>query len=182
MHTDDRTGPEVSAGSRSGKRGSGQRPTRDSSFRASRSTIHGPVVTGDNNKVIIKTIKRHKAAFTVAMILAVAGVGTGGWKLYDAVTGPAGYSLVGTWSASDGSGTKVMDANGRCTGFYYNNGAPLDIGGPMYCSVSGHGDSYLLTVTQQPNESSYRVEFTSADHAVVSATGGQRLYELDRAS
>ncbi|MEV0843460.1 hypothetical protein AB0I55_28430 [Actinocatenispora sera] len=171
----------MSTRARSAERERGQRPGRDSSVRATRSTINGPLVTGDHNKVTVKTVKRRRAALTVAVILAVAGVGTGGWKVYDAAAGSSGYSLVGTWAASDGSGTKAMDANGRCTGFYYANGVPLDIGGPMYCSLSEHGDSYLLTVTQQPNESSYRVEFTSADHAVVSA-GGRRLYELDRAS
>ena len=71
-------------------------------------------------------------------------------------------AIVGVWSASDGSGLKLVDGNGACSGMYYNNGSPLDIGGPMSCALGSQQDtdgSYLLVVTQAPNQASYRVLF-----------------------
>ncbi|WP_329405228.1 hypothetical protein OG563_25220 [Nocardia vinacea] len=63
-------------------------------------------------------------------------------------------------------------------------GKPLDIGGgPMTCVISGKADAdgrYCLVVTQSPNRSTYKVEFSDADHAVVFDSAGTRLYELER--
>ena len=45
---------------------------------------------------------------------------------------------------------------------YYNNGSPLDIGGPMSCALGSQQSSdgsYLLVVTQAPNQASYPVLF-----------------------
>jgi len=63
---------------------------------------------------------------------------------------------------SDGTGLKIIDGNGACSGMYYNNGSPLDIGGPMSCALGSQrrsDGSYLLVVTQAPNQASYPVVF-----------------------
>ncbi|MEV6560257.1 hypothetical protein AB0M22_31375 [Nocardia sp. NPDC051756] len=93
-------------------------------------------------------------------------------------------AMVGTWSASDGTGTKTFNGSGgSCDGLYYHQGKPLDIGGPSTCVLSGKPDAtgrYTLVVTQSVNRASYKVEFTSADHALVYDSAGTRLYELER--
>lgn len=93
-------------------------------------------------------------------------------------------AIVGTWTASDGTGTKTFNSDGgSCDGFFYSNGEPLDIGGPMTCSISSKPDAqgrYTLVVTQSPNRASYRVEFTDTDHASVFDASGSKLYELER--
>lgn len=71
-------------------------------------------------------------------------------------------AIVGVWSPSDDSGLKIIDGNGACSGMYYNNGSPLDIGGPMSCALGSQQSSdgsYLLVVTQAPNQASYPVLF-----------------------
>lgn len=71
-------------------------------------------------------------------------------------------AIVGVWAPSDGSGIKIIDASGACSGMYYNNGTPLDIGGPMSCALGSQqrsDGSYLLAVTQAPNQASYLVVF-----------------------
>lgn len=52
----------------------------------------------------------------------------------------------------------------------------------MTCVISGKADAdgrYCLVVTQSPNRSTYKVEFSDADHAVVFDSAGTRLYELE---
>src|SRR4051812_37117616 len=64
-------------------------------------------------------------------------------------------SLVGPWMADEGSGIKVVDSGGRCSGMYYNHGEPLDIGGGMRCSMGSKKDSHgrvSLVVSQPPNQ------------------------------
>lgn len=78
-------------------------------------------------------------------------------------------SLVGVWSASDGSGTKTVSEDGRCSGMYWNNGQPLDIGGGMTCTLNEAGN--LLVVEQPPNTAQYDVSFSDADTVVLSQNG-----------
>ena len=71
-------------------------------------------------------------------------------------------AIVGVWSPSDNSGLKIIDDSGACSGMYYNNGTPLDIGGPMSCALGSQqrsDGSYLLVVTQAPNQASYPILF-----------------------
>ena len=71
-------------------------------------------------------------------------------------------AIVGMWSPSDNSAIKIINSNGSCSGMYYNNGTPLDIGGPMSCTLGSQkrsDGSYLLVVTQAPNQASYPVLF-----------------------
>lgn len=93
-------------------------------------------------------------------------------------------AMVGTWSASDGTGTKTFSGSGGpCDGLYYNQGKPLDIGGPSTCVLSSKADTagrYTLVVTQSVNRASYKIEFTGSDHAIVYDSAGTRLYELER--
>ncbi|WP_179476133.1 hypothetical protein [Mycolicibacterium vinylchloridicum] len=94
-----------------------------------------------------------------------------------------GGSLVGTWESSDNTGTKSFSSDGRCDGFFYNSGKPLDIGGPMECALASKPDSagrYKLVVTQGPNKATYSVQFSGDDAATVYAKDGTRLYDLTR--
>ncbi len=76
----------------------------------------------------------------VALVLSACGSGT---------------SPVGVWIAPDGSKAFILD-NGMCSGMYYNNGEPLDIGGGMTCAYSGN----TLVVSQPPNQISYKVLYS----------------------
>ncbi|HLS75731.1 MAG TPA: hypothetical protein VK083_02925 [Nocardia sp.] len=93
-------------------------------------------------------------------------------------------TIVGTWTASDGTGTKQFTGNGgSCTGFYYGPDGPLDIGGPMTCSISSKPDAqgrYTLNVVQSMNRAVYGLVFTDTDHGVVFDTDGATLYEIER--
>lgn len=92
-------------------------------------------------------------------------------------------SLYGTWTSSDGTSNKVFDEDGRCKGFFYDDGKPLDIGGPMSCQLSSKPTSsgrYQLNVTQGPNEATYLVEFNGDDAATVYTRSGSKLYQLER--
>ncbi|PZT72329.1 hypothetical protein DNK56_03905 [Streptomyces sp. AC1-42W] len=91
--------------------------------------------------------------------------------------------MVGNWKTSGSSSPQVFGEDGRCSGFYYANGAPLDIGGPMTCAISSEPDAdgrYTLVVTQSPNQATYKVAFDTADHATVYSSTGQKIYEIDR--
>lgn len=69
--------------------------------------------------------------------------------------------IVGIWEGDDGSGIKMINADGSCSGMYYNGRSPLDIGGPMTCVLglkSGNGN-FTMLVRQSPNEHTYRVTF-----------------------
>ena len=98
---------------------------------------------------------------------------------------PTPPSLVGQWTPSDGTNLKVVGDTGVCKGFFYDSstGKPLDIGGPMSCSLSSKMDSdgrYRLAVTQGPNSATYLVRFDTADHATVYTKSGTKLYGLER--
>jgi len=80
-------------------------------------------------------------------------------------------AIVGVWSASDGSGTNVIDGSGQCSGMYWNNGKPLDIGGPMRCTLGAQqasDGSYVLVVQQPPNQASYPVTFHGNSFTLIS--------------
>jgi hypothetical protein len=54
---------------------------------------------------------------------------------------------------------------------YWNNGTPLDIGGPMHCTLGSHqasDGSYLLVVQQPPNQASYAVTFHGDNFTLIS--------------
>ena len=92
--------------------------------------------------------------------------------------------LVGNWQPSDKSDTKSFTSNGgACEGFFYNQGAVLDIGGPMTCSISSQPDTngrYTLQVTQKPNRASYKIAFDSSDQATVYSSSGVEMYRVTR--
>lgn len=92
-------------------------------------------------------------------------------------------SLVGNWSADDGTGTKVIMSNGMCSGMFYNGGEPLDIGGPMTCSFStnksGNG-RYALVVTQSMNQTTQYVAFDGKNKAKVYDSAGNLLFTMTR--
>lgn len=92
-------------------------------------------------------------------------------------------SLVGNWRADDGTGTKVIMENGLCSGMYYSQGDPLDIGGGMRCSMSsekGSNGRYALVVTQPPNEATFYISFDGDDEATVYDSAGNRLFTMVR--
>lgn len=98
----------------------------------------------------------------VVLILGLAGCG-------------GSPSLTGNWMADDGTGMKVITSDGRCSGMYYlRPGEPLDIGGPMSCSMgtekNGNG-RYPLVVTQSPNQETLRLAFNGDDEVAVYLSG-----------
>lgn len=118
---------------------------------------------------------------------ASSGGGGGGEAAASSGGGDAGKAgaaaMVGNWKSSGSSSPQVFGEDGTCSGFYYNNGVPLDIGGPMTCTMSSTPDAegrYALVVTQSPNQAKYKVAFDTADHATVYSSTGQKIYEIDR--
>lgn len=91
-------------------------------------------------------------------------------------------SLVGMWEADDGTGIKTIAEDGRCSGMYYNQGKPLDIGGGMLCTLGEKTDdgTYLLLVQQPPNERTYQVQFKGDDTAVLMSKSGEPIVTLIR--
>lgn len=75
----------------------------------------------------------------------------------------ASNSVVGVWIAPDGSSAYINE-DGSCRGMYYNNGTPLDIGGPMTCAYSGSS----LVVSQPPNQITYSVSFSGEQMTLTS--------------
>lgn len=78
-----------------------------------------------------------------------------------------GDSVVGVWIAPDGS-SAFINEDGSCRGMYYNQGQPLDIGGPMTCAYSGS----TLVVSQPPNQTSFDVSF-SGDTMTISNSANE---------
>ncbi len=102
---------------------------------------------------------RRHAAWVAGIALAMAA-------LSGCESSPDTPDIAGVWIADDGSGTKTIGADGRCTGMYYNSGAPLDIGGGMTCtlgSTASASGTYTLVVEQPPNQATYAVTFDDAD-------------------
>jgi len=73
--------------------------------------------------------------------------------------------VVGVWIAPDGT-SAFINEDGSCAGMYYNNGQPLDIGGPMTCAFSGS----TLVVLQPPNQATYDVSL-SGDSMILTSGG-----------
>ncbi|WP_024285981.1 hypothetical protein [Cellulomonas sp. KRMCY2] len=89
-------------------------------------------------------------------------------------------SITGTWSASDGSETKIINGDGSCSGMYYNGTSVLDIGGPETCTLSSTstGGYYSLVVRQAPNQITYQVAIDG--DTMTLTTGGQEVVTLTR--
>ena len=126
-----------------------------------------------------RTTRRHLRRVTTCAVAmsALIGVGACGSSSTHPTDG-----LAGLWSASDGSGTKIVRPDGSCTGMYYAGTEPLDIGGGMMCALSDSAKSngnYNLIVRQPPNEASYEVQFVSPDEANL-ISGGRTIVTLKR--
>lgn len=74
-----------------------------------------------------------------------------------------GADPYGIWTAPDGS-SAYLAPDGSCSGMYYNNGSPLDIGGPMTCVIDGD----KILVRQPPNQATYTLIVTSTQLRLVS--------------
>lgn len=102
--------------------------------------------------------------------------------LLSACGGPP--SLAGQWRADDGTGVKIINSSGACSGMFYNGpGDPLDIGGPMSCSLSskkGSDGRYSLVVTQSMNQQTLKVAFDGDDEATIYDPSGTRLFSMTR--
>lgn len=96
---------------------------------------------------------------------------------------PGPSALAGTWKASGSADPMVFGRDGTCSGFCCDNGAPLDIGGPMTgssSSTAAEDGRYAFVVTQSPNKATYRVDFVNDARAVVYSSTGQKTYEMSR--
>ncbi|MFJ4899976.1 MULTISPECIES: hypothetical protein [unclassified Streptomyces] len=158
-----------------------------SSVQAGGAAITGPTFGNikANTKIINKVVQN--PLISVITIVVVLGAAFFGIRAFTASSGgeekSGSAAMVGNWKTSGSSSPKVFGEDGRCSGFYYDNGAPLDIGGPMTCTMSSTPDAddrYTLVVTQSPNEATYKVAFDTADHAQVYSSTGQKIYEIDR--
>ena len=89
--------------------------------------------------------------------------------------------ITGTWTASDGSPTKIISDGGSCSGMYYNGKVPLDIGGPETCALSGSDSSgpYKLVVRQAPNQETFDVAF-GTDNTMTLSLGGTEIVTLTK--
>lgn len=98
-----------------------------------------------------------------------------------AACGEAEPTLSGVWSADDGTPAKVISEDGSCTGMYYHDGQPLDIGGEMRCTLGSRSDdgTYTLIVQQPPNQRSYTATFPDADTLVLT-DGTETVVTLSR--
>jgi hypothetical protein len=117
-------------------------------------------------------VLRRGARFGVGVVLVVVLGACGGTD----------DDIVGVWQPDDGSAPKMINGDGSCSAMYYNDGVPLDIGGPMTCSFSEKTDSagaHTMLVQQPPNHETLQVMFTDADTAEVSQ-GGQLLFTMRR--
>ncbi|MGM7645468.1 hypothetical protein ACSVDM_11255 [Nocardia sp. JW2] len=148
--------------------------------------IHASGPVNVRNKVVNQA-RRHPVLATFVVIGVVTLLGFSANQLtsqQEAQQVGGAETMSGAWSASDGTGTKTFGSDGgACDGFYYSNGRPLDIGGPMTCSMSSKPDAegrYSLRVVQSSNRATYLVVFSDADHASVFDTSGAELYDLER--
>lgn len=83
-------------------------------------------------------------------------------------------ALAGVWQPDDGSAVKTILEDGTCSGMYYADGRPLDIGGSATCVLGseGAGGGYPLVVEQPPNRASYDVTFDGEDTMVLDTGAG----------
>jgi len=137
----------------------------------------------DNSTTFTNKIQQHPVYAAMAVVVIVLVVVWGVWSVLGAPPQADASTVVGNWTASDGTGAKSFSADGQCDGVFYNEGKPLDIGGPMTCALSQKPDSngfYTLRVTQSMNKATYKLHFDSTDHLTVFDSAGRKLYELDR--
>ncbi|MGW5924219.1 hypothetical protein ACWFPY_34945 [Nocardia fluminea] len=167
--------------------GSGSRYNNSGTFGG----VMGDISTTGPVTVTSKIVHQAKRHPVLAMFVVVGAVALLGFSADRLISGPTSgappvrgtEAMAGTWKASDGTGTKTFGSDGgRCDGFFYSNGEPLDIGGPMTCTISSKPDAkglYTLIVTQGPNRAEYLVEFTDPEHATVFDSSGTELYDLE---
>jgi hypothetical protein len=77
---------------------------------------------------------------------------------------------------------KTIADSGACTGMYYNGTTPLDIGGPMTCTLSQNQSNgyYVLVVRQPPNQASYAVRFSGDDSMTMYTSANLKIVTLAR--
>lgn len=96
----------------------------------------------------------------------------------------SGPSIVGVWEGSDGTPLKIIDESGLCEGMYYNQGEPLDIGGPMTCALGSDADDsgyYTLVVLKDPTQPPTPLtSLTDSETAVLMDSGGTEIVTLER--
>lgn len=77
---------------------------------------------------------------------------------------------------------KTIANSGACTGMHYNGTTPLDIGGPMTCTLSqSHSNGYyVLVVHQPPNQASYAVRFSGDNTMTMYGSANLKIVTLTR--
>lgn len=118
------------------------------------------------------------------MLKRMGRFATGATAIIALLTGCAGGTpdISGMWVPDDGSGIKTINSDGTCSGMFYNNGQPLDIGGGMACTLSETETDgfYTLVVRQPPNEATYRVSFDGDDAMTMHTSVDQPIVTLTR--
>ena len=89
-------------------------------------------------------------------------------------------SIAGTWAASDGTNAKLINADGTCSGTYYNGSAPLDICGAESCVLSSTSTNgtYTMVVRQAPNQQTFDVTF--AGSTMTLSLGGSTIVTVTK--
>lgn len=119
-------------------------------------------------------MKVHHAVPTVVVLCAVGLTGC---------SSSGSPSLTGSWSPSDGTPTKIIQDGGMCSGMYYSNGQPLDIGGGgMTCTLGSTmtNNRYPLSVQQAMNSETLYVSFASSSQATVYDGSGKQLFTMTK--
>lgn len=100
-----------------------------------------------------------------------------------ACSSPPPPSLVGTWTASNGSESKVIHDDGTCTGFGSVDVPGVNLGGPTTCTLADEPDPagrYRLDIAQSNTGWSYLVTFDGDTASVYTRDGAELLYVLTR--
>jgi hypothetical protein len=85
--------------------------------------------------------------------------------------------ITGMWDSTGPSSTVYFYDDGSCEGMM-----SVDIGGPMYCTLSDdEADGYYtMKVRQSENTATYLVQPDGDDHLGVYNSSGTLVFELDR--
>lgn len=130
------------------------------------------------NSHLLRNRRRMWITLVVAGFLVISGCGLSGKEPTLGGKQPT-LELTGVWAVEGSPGDKkIFRQNGICS-----NMIDVDIGGPMFCTLSGKGADgrYVLTVEQSPNSVTYLLDWNGADRVTVLDESGAVVWKLERA-